>query len=87
MDALADGIEQNIANAENIQAKGIFLGLIVIIKIDPDVIARFLLHDQVVISNVAMFESVLVQEYNGLEGIQKLGQDFRDDIVKIFLMA
>jgi hypothetical protein len=60
---------------------------IIEIEIDPSANAGIILLDDMVPPDITMFLAVIVKEFDGLCKFDKLIQDFREIMVKIFLMV
>ena len=58
VEALSHGMGQKVAQSEKVQAERVLGCMIVIVEVNPHVIARTALYDQVVVSNVSMLQFV-----------------------------
>jgi len=85
--ALADKEDQGIAQAQDIQAEGVFHGVVGVIEIDPNVIAAGVIDPEVVAADVAVFFAPGVEAGDGPAGAGPVAQEAGQAFVEIGLVV
>ena len=73
--SFAQSVEQKVPHPENVQSEGILTGVVVIVEVYPDIVFRAFLDDQMVASDISMFQPVAMEKTDGLEGLDQLPED------------